>query len=123
MVAVKTTHIGHLNELAEQEFLSEIKITSLLKGHPNVCPFYGKSDVLVVSGSPRLLICPTILGVLVISEGELGMVSKFMVNGSLASFRTRQVPIDLRIDVLIDVAKGLEYLHVSGFFEHPCLTP
>ena len=51
-------------------------------------------------------------GVCVWSDKEIGLVMEFMPRGSLHGIIARSnVPMKLKLDLLIDVSEGLKFLH------------
>jgi Protein tyrosine and serine/threonine kinase len=96
-VAVKRTHLGRggaeqSDEELVGEFLLEIKILSTLR-HENILPFLG---VAVVPGT-----------------ADVVLVSPLMERGSLANVNRAALPLQLKMAIAIDIARGIDYLHAQ----------
>ena len=94
-VALKQLLFGieNIPERILNEFLREIKLMSALR-HENVVEFMGVSHS--------------------IATGELYLVTELMQNGSLFDLldkKQRNLPWSLRLQLLIDAAQGMAYLH------------
>ena len=86
-------HLIIILSTMRQKFLAEIKLESRLN-HPNIVKFYG-----------------TVL----FGGNEIGIVNEFVEQGSLRDCMDRaannRLPSTLALDLAIDIAKGLEYIH------------
>ncbi|KAF9781245.1 kinase-like domain-containing protein [Thelephora terrestris] len=90
-VAIKLLRTFKDDNKAEitKRFCKEIVLWKQLR-HKNILPFYGAC-----------------------MGNQLGMVSPWLENGNIIGF-TRKNPEANRLNLLIDVSNGLEYLHHSG---------
>ncbi len=108
LVAVKTPRENiHKDKIALssiiQEVLDEIRVMSFLSLHPNVAMIIGvvlerSSDILL----PRLIVEHAI--------GSLG----YILRASSASSLSNGVPLSLKLRFLLEIAAGLEALHLLG---------
>ena len=108
-VAIKQTHV---EEMTHSDFLTEVKLTSIVS-HRNICKFYGTASFHMLMRDDLYRQCPFCLGIVVLEDQSVGMVTAFMPGGSLASITKRNVdlPYGDRLEILIDIARGVEYLH------------
>ena len=107
-------------------YVAEIKINSLLL-HPNVCPFYGeeRKEGTGLSIVIIFILCISNPGIVILNDESVGMVSRFIPHGPLSAFlyshRDDMVEAQ-RLDLLIDIAKGLQYLHQSRIIHRDLKT-